>query len=212
VKEFTEGHYILMATKKGILKKTELPAFSNPRSGGIIALTIDEGDDLFSVERTDGSGEVFIATYGGKAIRFNEKEIRAMGRAARGVRGIKLKRDDYLVEMEILADRGSILTVTEKGYGKKTELEEYRLQKRGGSGIINIKTTSKNGKVVGVTEVAHEDQIMMITLQGKIIRMRVRGISTFRRSSQGVRLIELDEGDKVVSLVRLVEKEEGDKE
>jgi DNA gyrase subunit A len=212
VKDFPEGNYILMASKKGIVKKTDLSAFSNPRSGGIIALTIDEDDELFSVERTDGKGEVFIATYNGKAIRFNEKEIRPMGRAARGVKGIRLMRDDCLVEMEILSDRGSILTVTEKGYGKKTHLEEYRLQKRGGTGIINIRTLSKNGKVVGVKEVAAEDQIMMITLKGKIIRMRVKGVSTFRRSSQGVRLIELDEGDEVVSLVKLIEKEEGDEE
>ncbi len=212
VKDFPEGNYILMASKKGIVKKTELSAFSNPRSGGIIALTIDENDELFSVDRTDGEGEVFIATYNGKAIRFNEKEIRPMGRAARGVKGIKLGRDDYLVEMEVLSGRGSILTVTEKGYGKRTNLDEYRLQKRGGTGIINIRTSSKNGKVVGVKEVAAEDQIMMITLQGKIIRMRVKGISTFRRSSQGVRLIELDEADEVVSLVKLIEKEEGEEE
>lgn len=212
VKDFPDGNYILMASKKGIVKKTELSAFSNPRSGGIIALTIDEDDELFSVDRTDGEGEVFIATYNGKAIRFNEKEIRPMGRAARGVKGIKLGRDDYLVEMEVLSGRGSILTVTEKGFGKRSNLEEYRLQRRGGTGIINIRTSSKNGKVVGVKEVAAEDQIMMITLQGKIIRMRVKGISTFRRSSQGVRLIELDEGDEVVSLVKLIEKEEGEEE
>ncbi len=208
-KEFREGRYILMATKKGIIKKTELSAFSNPRSGGIIALTIDEGDELFSVEITDGKGEVFVASSNGKAIRFDEKEIRPVGRAARGVRGIKLLRDDYLVEMEILSDRGSILTVTEKGFGKRTELSEYRLQKRGGTGIINIRKTSRNGKVIGAREVGADDQIMMITIQGKIIRMRVKGISIFRRSSQGVRLIELDEGDEVVSLVKLVEKEEG---
>ncbi len=212
VKDFPEGNYILMATKKGIVKKTDLSAFSNPRSGGIIALTIDEGDELLSVERTDGKGQVFIATYNGKAIRFNEQEIRPMGRTARGVRGINIVRDDYLVGMEILSNRGSILTVTEKGYGKRTNLEEYRLQKRGGSGIINIRTSSKNGNVVGVKEVSQEDQIMMITLHGKIIRMRVKGISVFRRSSQGVRLIELDEKDNVVSLVKLVEKEEGGKE
>ncbi len=212
VKDFPEGNYILMATKKGIVKKTDLSAFSNPRSGGIIALTIDEGDELLSVERTDGKGQVFIATYNGKAIRFNEQEIRPMGRTARGVKGINIVRDDYLVGMEILSNRGSILTVTEKGYGKRTNLEEYRLQKRGGSGIINIRTSSKNGNVVGVKEVSQEDQIMMITLHGKIIRMRVKGISVFRRSSQGVRLIELDEKDNVVSLVKLVEKEEGGKE
>lgn len=212
VKEFQEGKYILMASKKGIVKKTELSAFSNPRSGGIIALTIDEADELFSVKLTDGEGEVFISSHDGKAIRFNEKQIRPMGRAARGVRGIKLRRNDYLVEMEILFNRGAILTVTEKGFGKRTKLSEYRLQKRGGTGIINIRTTTKNGKVIGVKEVGDEDQIMMITLQGKIIRMRVKGISIFRRSSQGVKLIDLDEGDEVVSLVKLVEKEEGGEE
>ncbi|MEW5806927.1 MAG: DNA gyrase subunit A [Acidobacteriota bacterium] len=208
VKSFEEGKFILMATKKGFVKKTDLTAFSNPRAGGIRALTIDEEDDLFSVKLTDNQGEVFIATHGGKSIRFNEKEIRPMGRAARGVRGIRLRKDDYLVEMEALSGQRQILTVTEKGFGKRTDIKEYRVQGRGGSGIINIKTTQRNGKVVGVMAVEDEDQVMMITLQGKIIRMRINGISIFRRSTQGVRLIELDEGDEVVSVVKVVEKEE----
>ncbi len=212
VKDFEEGKYILMATKKGILKKTALTAYSNPRSGGIIALSIDQGDDLFSVKLTDGEGEVFIATNGGKSIRFNEKEIRPMGRAARGVRGIRLLKDDYLVEMDALFGEGTILTVTERGFGKRTAVSEYRRQKRGGSGIRNILTTVRNGKVVAAMEVKEDDQIMMITQHGKIIRMRVKGISIFRRSTQGVRLIELEEDDRVVSVVKLPEKEEGEEE
>ncbi len=212
VKDFEEGKYILMATKKGILKKTALTAYSNPRSGGIIALSIDRGDDLFSVKLTDGERQVFIATNGGKSIRFNEKEIRPMGRSARGVRGIRLLKDDYLVEMDALSGEGTILTVTEKGFGKRTTVSEYRRQKRGGSGIRNILTTERNGKVVAAMEVSNDDQIMMITQHGKIIRIRVKGISIFRRSTQGVRLIELEEGDEVVSVVKLPEKEEGDEE
>ena len=212
VKAFEEGKYILMASKKGIVKKTSLSAFSNPRAGGIIALSIDEGDDLFSVKLTDGQSDVFIATHGGKCIRFVEKQIRPMGRSARGVRGIRLLKDDYLVEMDALSREGAILTVSEKGFGKRTDVKEYRKQGRGGSGIRNIKTTARNGKVVGVMEVRAEDQIMMITLNGKIIRMRVKGISTIGRSTQGVRLIDLEEGDAVVSVVKLAEKEEGDEE
>ncbi len=223
VKDFSEGGYVVMATKKGVIKKTGLAAFSNPRAGGIIALSINAGDDVFSVKRTDGARQLFLATRSGKAIRFNERDVRAMGRLARGVRGIRLRGEETLVEMDVLEGRGDILTVTEHGYGKRTPIHDYRLQGRGGSGIINTRVTPRNGPVVGVLEVSDEDQVMLVTAQGKIIRMNVADISRMGRATQGVRLIDLTprevagaepaevpEGkeDMVVSVVRLPEREE----
>src|SRR5262249_32468620 len=154
--------------------------------------------------------EIFLATRKGKCIRFREGDVRAMGRTARGVRGIRLIGDDDLIEMEVLERRGNILTVTERGYGKRTKIEDYRLQGRGGSGIINIRVTQKNGPVVGVMEVSAADQIMMVTQQGKIIRMDVDGISVIGRATQGVRLLDVEAGDSVVSVARLPEREEGE--
>jgi DNA gyrase subunit A len=172
------------------------------RAVGIIALSIDEGDDLFAVRKSTGDQEIFLATKKGKAIRFPEKRIRPMGRTARGVRGIRLVGDDELIEMDVLEKGGNILTVTERGYGKRTKIEDYRLQGRGGSGIINIRVTQKNGPVVGVMEVSAADQIMMVTQQGKIIRMDVDGISVIGRATQGVRLLDVEQGDSVVSVAR----------
>jgi DNA gyrase subunit A len=223
VNDFEEGGYVVMTTMKGIIKKTPLKAFSNPRAGGIIALSISPGDDLFSVKRTDGEAQLFLATRSGKAIRFKEGDVRPMGRSARGVRGIRLRGEDTLVEMDVLEGRGDILTVTERGYGKRTPIHDYRLQGRGGSGIINLRVRPRNGPVVGVMEVAEEDQVMLITAQGKIIRMDVADISRMGRATQGVRLIDLSprEGsvpeaqpaephkdDAVVAVVRLPEREE----
>jgi DNA gyrase subunit A len=208
VREFPEGEYVVMTTRKGIIKKTPLSAFSNVRAVGIIALSIDEGDDLFAVRKSTGDQEIFLATRKGKAIRFPEKRIRPMGRTARGVRGIRLVGDDELIEMDVLEGRGEILSVTERGYGKRTKVEDYRLQGRGGSGIINIRVTQKNGPVVGVMETSSADQIMMVTQQGKIIRMNVEGISVIGRATQGVRLLDVEEGDSVVSVARLPERDE----
>ena len=153
-----------------------------------------------------GEQEIFIATRKGKSIRFRESDVRPMGRTARGVRGIRLVGDDELIEMEVLERRGDILTVTERGYGKRTKVEEYRLQGRGGSGIINIRVTPKNGPVVGAMEVAQGDQIMMVSQQGKIIRMDVDDVSVIGRATQGVRLLDVEQGDAVVSVVRLPER------
>jgi DNA gyrase subunit A len=191
VKDFSEGGFVVMVTQKGTIKKTPLAAFSNPRAGGIIAVSIEAGDDLFSVKRTDGKGQIFLATRLGKAIRFREEDVRSMGRSARGVRGIRLRGADQLVEMDVLEARGDILTVTERGYGKRTPIHDYRLQGRGGSGIINIRTTERNGPVAAVLEVADEDQIMLVTAQGKIIRMNAADISKIGRATSGVRLIDL---------------------
>ncbi len=208
VKEFAEGKFVVMATKEGVIKKTDLMAYSNPRAGGIIATTIDEGDELISVRLTEGDQQVFLTTKQGQAIRFPESDVRAMGRTARGVRGITLRKGDELVGMEVLSTDASILTVTERGYGKRSPCDEYRVQSRGGSGIITIKVTDRNGPVVGVMQVTDADDIMIVTDGGKVIRSRAKEISTIGRNTQGVRLISLDRDEKVVTVARLAENEE----
>ncbi len=199
----TPDRYIVMCTRKGTVKKTELSAFSNPRAGGIIAIGIDDGDAVIGVQLSDGQSEVFIGTRDGMAIRFPESDIRAMGRTAYGVRGITLRDDDEVVGMETLRPGGTILTVTVNGYGKRTEIDEYRVQGRGGSGIINIQTTERNGPVIGVSCVLELEQLMFITEQGMILRTQASGISIIGRATQGVRLIDLDEGDRTVAVARL---------
>ena len=208
VREFTEDKFVIMATKNGIMKKTELKAFSNPRSTGIIAISIDEGDELVSVGMTDGNKDILLAMKNGHSIRFNEEDVRDMGRSARGVKGVTLEEGDEVVGMEILSEGATVLSVTENGYGKRTELDEYRRQSRGGKGIITIKTSDRNGKVVGVMQVRDNDDIMIITSDGKVIRTEVRGISLIGRNTQGVRLIDLEGNAKVVSIARLVEEDE----
>jgi DNA gyrase subunit A len=195
--------FIVLCTRKGTVKKTELSSFSNPRAGGIIAIGVDEGDAVMSVQLSDGKSEIFIGTRDGMAIRFPEDDIRAMGRTAYGVRGITLREADEVVGMEVLRPGGTILTVTENGYGKRTEIEEYRVQGRGGVGIINIQTTGRNGRVVGVSCVLEAEELMFITEQGMILRTQANGISLIGRATQGVRLIDMDEGDRAVSVARL---------
>ena len=208
VKEFEADKFIVMGTRQGVVKKTELSAFSNPRAGGIIAMGVEEGDSVIAAQISDGSGEVFIGTRDGMSIRFKETDVRPMGRTAYGVRGISLREGDAVVAMEVLRPGGTILSVTEQGYGKRTELEEYRIQTRGGIGIINIQTSDRNGKVVGIAHVTDEDELMLITQQGKILRMAARGIRTIGRSTQGVRLIDIEGDDRAVSIARLAEKDE----
>ena len=208
VREFDEGKFVVMASRRGYVKKTSLSAFSNVRANGIIALTLDPGDDVLGVDVSDGASEIFMATSKGKAIRFKETDVRPMGRNARGVIGIRMAPDDRLVEMEVLSGKPDILSLTANGYGKRTAVAEYRLQGRGGSGIINIRTTGRNGLVVGATEIGDEEQILMITAHGKIIRMNASGISRIGRATQGVRLIQMEEGDVVVSAIRTAEREE----
>ena len=208
VKEFEEGKFVAMGTLRGIVKKTELPAFSNPRAGGIIAMGVEDGDRLMAAQITDGTGEIFIGTRDGVAIRFPEGDVRPMGRTAYGVKGITLREGDEVVAMEVVRPGSTLLTVTEHGYGKRTELDEYRVQSRGGVGIINIQTTERNGRVVGMASVHDEDEFMLITQQGKILRTVARDIRTIGRATQGVRLIEIDADDRVVSLARLVEKDD----
>jgi DNA gyrase subunit A len=208
VKEFEEDKFIVMGTRNGVVKKTELSAFSNPRAGGIIAIGVEEGDAVIAANVSDGTGEIFIASRDGMAIRFKEDDVRPMGRSAYGVRGISLREGDAVVAMEVLTPGGTILSVTEQGYGKRTELEEYRLQSRGGIGIINIQTSERNGKVIGVAHVSDDAELMLITQQGKILRMAAKDIRTIGRATQGVRLIDIEGDDRAVSIARLAEKDE----
>jgi DNA gyrase subunit A len=208
VREFTPEHFILMATKKGIIKKTELESYSHPRPSGIIAITLEEGDELISAEVTDGERDVFLGTRDGLSIRFSETDVREIGRAGKGVIGIRLDESNEVVGMEIVRDDSTILTVTEKGYGKRSTLEDYRSQGRGGKGIITIKTTEKNGRVIGMAQVSEDDEIILITTNGKVLRIRTKDISVQGRNTQGVRLFDIDEGDKVVSFAKVVEREE----
>ena len=211
VREFVPAHYLIMVTKRGIVKKTELMNFSRPRSGGLIACTLDEGDELVSVALTDGSREVFLGTSQGKIIRFSEEDVRDMGRAARGVKGMSVADDDVIVGMEIPTEEGAILTVTANGYGKRTRHEKYRLQRRGGLGLLALRITDRNGPVVGILQVTEDDEVMLITDRGKIIRLPVAGISLIGRVTQGVKLIDTEPEERVVSIARLAEKvDEGD--
>jgi len=211
VKEFEPHRFIVMGSKRGEVKKTELTAFSNPRAGGIIAMDVEAGDAVMAVAVSDGNAEIFIGTRSGMSIRFKETDVRSMGRTAGGVRGIELRDEDEVVAMEVLAPGGTILTVTEQGYGKRTELDEYRVQSRGGLGIINIQTSERNGKVVGVTQVTNEDELMLITQQGKILRMASNSIRSIGRATQGVRLIDIEGDDRAVSIARLAEKDDDEK-
>jgi DNA gyrase subunit A len=212
VREFKEGKFVVVATEQGKIKKTSLTSFSNPRKGGIIAVTLGKGDRLIGSLLSEGTDEVCLATAGGKAIRFKEKDIRSMGRSAQGVKGIRLKKKDKVVGMvkvEGISD-GALLTVTENGFGKRTAFDAYRLQSRGGSGIINLKVVEKNGAVVGVKSVREESEIMLISKQGMVVRVAVKGISKVGRTTQGVRVISLKSSDKLTSVASVVPAEEED--
>ena len=209
VREFVPGKFVVMATRRGVIKKTDLIAYSSPRSGGIIALTLDEGDELIDVHQTNGDQDIFLGARKGNAIRFNERDVRPMGRTARGVVGIRIAADDEVVGMETLIDGNFILTVSEKGFGKRTEIAEYRLQSRGGKGIINLKTTPKVGFVTRIKQVTGEEDIMLISNTGNIIRLGVNEVSLLHRSTQGVKLIDLADGETLVGLAR-VERDDSD--
>ena len=199
--------FLVMGTRRGVIKKTDLVAFRKPRAGGIIAQGVGDDDSVIAVELTDGKRDILLATRKGMAIRFPETGVRAMGRTASGVRGIKLREGDEVVAMVEIQPNGALMTVCENGYGKRTNLEEYRVQSRAGVGIISIQSSERNGKVVGVACVQHEDELMLITQQGKILRMLTWSIRAIGRATQGVRLIEMEEGDRVVSIARLAEKD-----
>jgi DNA gyrase subunit A len=209
VKEFTPGRYVLLATSKGIVKKTELTAFQNPRPAGLIALSVEDDDALIEAVLTSGQDEVLLATREGMAIHFKEDDVRPMGRTAYGVKGIELETGDEVVALEEVS-AGTVLTVTANGYGKRTAIDEYRLQTRGGKGLINIKTAGRNGPVVAVKFLKGDEEVMLITEKGMIIRFNTADISTIGRNTQGVRLIQLEEGDHLVSVARLAERVEGE--
>ncbi|MFA6888996.1 MAG: DNA gyrase C-terminal beta-propeller domain-containing protein, partial [Candidatus Woesearchaeota archaeon] len=203
IKQFKENNYLLMATKNGTIKKTSLIAYSKPRAGGIIAITLEEGDKLVNVLLTDGSKEVLLATKNGLAERFHESQCRPIGRSGKGVCGITLKGDDEVIAMVDGDPTKTILTITDNGYGKRTTLEEYRLINRGGIGVINIQCSERNGPVVAVASVSDEDDIMLISQSGITIRIPVKTISVIGRNTQGVRLMRLDEKDIVVACAKI---------
>ncbi len=205
-KTFDDDKFIMMGTRRGVVKKTPLSAFSNVRAGGIIAMGVEDGDSVIAVQLTDGSSQVLIGTRNGIAIRFNEEDVRSMGRTAYGVRGVTLRDDDYVVGMEAVKPGGSILTVTEHGYGKRTDVDEYRTTGRGGVGIINIDTSERNGLVVAVAYVESSDEVLLVTQQGMMLRTAADTIRLTGRSAQGVRLINIDDDDRVVGLAKLNEK------
>jgi DNA gyrase subunit A len=208
VPAFEPGHYVLMATKQGTIKKTDLMSFSRPRAGGIIALDLAEQDELIAVRLTDGTQNVFLSSAMGKSIRFHESDIRPSSRIARGVRGIRLDDQDRLVGMEALRYGATMFAVTENGFGKRTSIDEYPVHKRGGKGVITIKTSQRNGLVVSVLEAKDDDDVMLVTDRGKIIRIPVRGVSVISRNTQGVKLMDMEAGERIVSAAGLAEKEE----
>ncbi len=212
VKEFKEGNYLVMATKQGLIKKTEISAFSNPRKGGIIACTLEAGDELIGVALTDGHQEILLGTREGKAIRFPESQVRNMGRAAKGVKGITLNKKDEVIDMEIFKKDATLLTITSLGFGKRTDLSQYRIQSRGGKGIINVKVTKKNGEVVGLKTVIDKDELMLITTGGIIVRCPAKDIRATGRSTQGVRVIRLEDKDKLSGVARVIMEEEAETE
>jgi DNA gyrase subunit A len=206
VKEFTPGQFLFMSTKNGTVKKTALDAYSRPRKGGIKAILLDDNDELIDVKLTSGKDYIILASKNGKAIKFREQDARPMGRTARGVRGIYLKGDDEVIALSVVDEKSeeTLLSVTENGYGKRTALDDYRLIGRGGSGVINIQCSDRNGKVVTIKAVADDDELMLISLKGIIIRTRAHEISKIGRNTQGVRIMRLTESDRVVAAARVI--------
>ena len=208
VRDFPDDRFLVFATEKGTIKKTALAEYGNPRAGGIIAINLEEADRLLAVRMTDGQKDIFMATNEGMSIRFPEADARPMGRATYGVRGISLRKGDHVVGMEVLGKEGAMLTVAERGVGKRTDIAEYREQGRGGLGIINLKVSAKTGKVVGIASVMPGDQVMLITHEGMITRTPVDGIRAIGRSTQGVRLMNLEDTDRLVAIAKVVERED----
>jgi len=206
VKEFDDQHYIIMATRKGLVKKTVLSAYGNPRKGGINAINIREGDDLIMAKLTDGGQEIVLGTNTGKAIRFLESDVRDMGRQATGVTGISLAKDDRVIGMVTVRKDSILLVVTDKGYGKRTPIKDYRITRRGGKGIVTVKTTERIGKMIALKEVSDDDDIMIITTKGKVIRQPARQIRKMGRATQGIRLIRLNENDQIGDVARIVKE------
>jgi DNA gyrase subunit A len=208
VREFQENRYLLFATRRGLVKKTDLMQYASPRPSGIIAIALEQNDEVVGVRLTDGTREAILSTRDGQAIRFKEDDVRPMGRDTYGVWGMRLDEGDEVVALDLVETGATLLAVAENGYGKRTEMDEYRLTRRGGKGIITMKTTEKTGRVIGVRMVTDDDQIMLVTSGGKVIRLRVNEIRVIGRNTQGVRLIDLDSGERVASVARLAERED----
>jgi DNA gyrase subunit A len=207
VPAFDPGKYVLMSTRRGLVKKTDLMAFSRPRSGGIIAINLISGDELIEARLTDGTYNVFLGTAYGKSIRFHESDVRPSGRISQGVRGMKLENGDRIVAMEVLNHGQTLFSVTENGFGKRTSIDEYPVHRRGGKGVITIKTSERNGQVIAIMLVGDDDDVMLMTNAGKLIRLAVADISVISRNTQGIKLIDKEEGEKVVDAARLMEKD-----
>ena len=208
MKDFDDTHFLIMVTKKGLVKKTVLCAFGNPRKGGINAINIREGDDLIDVKLTDGNQEIVLGTHFGKAIRFHESDVRDMGRQATGVAGINLAKNDFVVGMVTVRKESTVLVVTEKGYGKRTPIKDYRITRRGGKGIVTVNTTERVGKMISIKEVIEDDDVMIITTKGNVIRQAVKQIRESGRATQGIRLIRLTANDQIADVARIVKDED----
>jgi DNA gyrase subunit A len=207
VKEFTPENYLILCTKNGTIKKSSLEDYSNPRRGGILAINLEEGDELINAVITDGTKELILATKEGKAVRFNEKDVRCVGRTSKGVTGVTLEENDEVIGLVVAEKNKTLLTITETGYGKRSDIEEYRLVRRASKGVINIRTSDRNGRVVAIKEVDDEDELMFISKDGILIRVAVKDISTIGRNTQGARLMKLKPGDKVVSAAKIIKEE-----
>jgi len=213
VNEFTDYEYLTMVTRQGVIKKTLLSEYEYQRKGGKIAINLDEGDELLFVTKTDGQKQLIIATRNGNAVKFDEGEVRAMGRVSRGVRGIRLKEDDYVIGVVSVEEGKKLLTITENGFGKRTEFDDFRLMKnRGGGGVICHNLTDKTGLLAGIIAVSEDDDVMMITDNGIIIRTPAEGISTYSRTASGVIVMRLEEGQKLVNVTNVAKEEEEDEE
>ncbi len=212
IREFDEGHFIIMATKNGIIKKTKLTEYQNIRANGIIAIRIDEDDDLIGVVVSNGGQDIMLSSSGGKAIRFSETDARPMGRSTRGVTGMRMPKGVRVISMTLVSDRASLLAVSQNGFGKRTSVAEYNVQKRGGQGVFTLKTGGRNGEMIGALLVLDEDQVMMMTDTGRLVRIRMNGVSVIGRNTQGVKLIGCNEGERVIGAVRVVEKAEDDED
>ncbi|MFQ5345896.1 MAG: DNA gyrase C-terminal beta-propeller domain-containing protein, partial [Mariprofundus sp.] len=210
IREFDEDHYIVMATKNGVIKKTRLSDFQNIRANGIVAIKIDEDDDLIGVVVSNGNQDIMLSASGGKAIRFSESDVRPMGRSTRGVTGMRMPGGCKVISMTLVSDRASLLAVSENGYGKRTSVAEYNVQKRGGQGVFTLKTGGRNGAMIGALLVLDEDQVMMMTDTGRLVRIRMNGVSVIGRNTQGVKLIDCKPGERVIGAVRVAEKQDDD--
>jgi DNA gyrase subunit A len=212
VREFDDNRYLIQVTQKGQIKKTALSAYSRPRKGGIIGMKVVEDDHLIAAAITEGNDEVIIVTKNGQAVRFQEGKVRSMGRNSQGVRGVSLQGDDEVVGMVVVKDDDVLLTICANGYGKRTPVSDYRLTNRGGKGVINIKTTERNGPVVSVMDVTEDNDVVIITQNGILIRQSIRDVSIIGRNTQGVRLINLDDGDRVIDVARVEKEDDVDEE